>query len=205
VSTESFEHLMERLKKGDGEAADAVFQLYVKRLAALVRSRLSGPLRQKIDPEDVTQSAFRTFFRRMKKDEFHFGGWEHLWTLLALLTLRKFGHQIEHFQAACRDVHREVPTAALSQDSSASWIQIAREPTPPETAMLTETVERLLSKLKERQRPIFLLSLQGYTAPEISAQVGRAERTVYRVLDFVKKELQRASEEDRQQAVPSAP
>ena len=49
------------------------------------------------------------FFGRVNNDEFHFGGWANLWTVLALLTLRKFGHQVEHFQAACRDYQREVP------------------------------------------------------------------------------------------------
>jgi DNA-directed RNA polymerase specialized sigma24 family protein len=37
--------------------------------------------------------------------------------------------------------------------------------------------------------------LQGYTAPEISPQVGRSERTVHWVLQRVKKKLQRMRDE----------
>jgi len=56
---------------------------------------------------------------------------------------------------------------------------------------LTETVQQLMSGLKDRERPILVLGLQGYTAQEISQQIKRSERTVYRVLEYVKKELKR--------------
>jgi RNA polymerase sigma-70 factor (ECF subfamily) len=192
VSTSSFEDLRARLRAGDPVAVEETFTRYVRRLAVLVRVRLSAHLRQKIDPEDVTQSAFASFFRRVRNDQLELRDWEGVWAILALLTLRKLGHQIEHFQAARRDLHREVPVAALSPDSSASWVQIAREPTPAEAAVLTETVEQVLDKLKDREKLIFLLGLQGYSAAEISTEVGRSERTVYRVLSYIKEELERA-------------
>jgi RNA polymerase sigma-70 factor (ECF subfamily) len=192
VSSESFDNLIARLRQGDQDACALTFKRYIQRLAALARVQLSTRLRQKLDPEDVTQSAFRTFFRGMKENRFRFRGWDDLWTILALLTLRKCGHQVEHFQAARRDVGREVRAVTLSQDSSASWLRIAREPPPDEAAMLAETIEQILVKLKESERSIFLLSLQGLSVQEISAKVDRSERTVYRVLEYVKRELQRS-------------
>jgi RNA polymerase sigma-70 factor (ECF subfamily) len=196
LSTESFDHLMGRIRQEDPLAEAAVFDRFVQRLAALVRSRLSAPMRQKLDPQDVTQSAFRSFFRRAKKDEFQLGGWDNLWSVLAQLTLRKCGHQVEHFHAACRDIRREVPTGDLSQDSNASWLKIARDPTPAEAGILTEAVEQILAKLKERERPILLLGLQGHSIPEISTRVGRSRRTVYRVLEYVRKQLETLRDEN---------
>ena len=52
-------------------------------------------------------------------------------------------------------------------------------------------VEHLLGKLDEDERPIIEMSLQGYSTQEISAQLGRAERSVRRLRERVRKELER--------------
>jgi DNA-directed RNA polymerase specialized sigma24 family protein len=62
--------------------------------------------------------------------------------------------------------------------------------------MLTETVERLLAELAGRDRAIVTLALQGYSAVEICEQLGRPERTVYRVLGRVRKRLEQMRAED---------
>jgi DNA-binding NarL/FixJ family response regulator len=59
-----------------------------------------------------------------------------------------------------------------------------------------EMVERLFRGLDERDRRIVELSLQGFKVPEISAQVGIAERTVYRQLERVKGRLERLGDCD---------
>ena len=68
---------------------------------------------------------------------------------------------------------------------------LARDPTPDEAALLTETVQGLMADLDERERAMLSLSLQGYTVQEISPQVGRSERTVQRLLEQVRRQLQR--------------
>jgi hypothetical protein len=50
VSTSSFDDLRTRLRAGDPVAVEETFTRYVRRLAVLVRVRLSAQLRQKIDP-----------------------------------------------------------------------------------------------------------------------------------------------------------
>ena len=52
--------------------------------------------------------------------------------------------------------------------------------------MLNETVEQLHASLDNDERPILKLSLQGYITAEISARLGRAERTVRRVRERVR-------------------
>jgi RNA polymerase sigma-70 factor (ECF subfamily) len=71
-----------------------------------------------------------------------------------------------------------------------------REPTPLEAAVLNETVERLLAGLNEAQRPVLELSLQGYTAQEISERLGRAERTVRLLREGVRKRLEQMQRDD---------
>jgi RNA polymerase sigma-70 factor (ECF subfamily) len=190
---ESFEDVMTRLRAGD-QAAAAVFAHFARRLIALARLHLDGRLRPKVDPEDVLQSVFRSFFLRQGRGEFDLGGWDGLWALLSVITLRKCGRQGEHFHALCRDVGREA-TPPGPEDSDAGWQGLAREPTPAEAAMLAETVELLLRDLKEREREIVSLALQGYTAVEISAQLNRPRRTVYNLLERIKKRLRAGSED----------
>jgi DNA-binding CsgD family transcriptional regulator len=49
----------------------------------------------------------------------------------------------------------------------------------------------LLRSLKEDERPILELSLQGYTTQEISKRLGRKERSVRRIRENIKKQLER--------------
>jgi len=70
-----------------------------------------------------------------------------------------------------------------------------REPTPVEAAVLAETVKQLFARLDEEERPVLELSLQGYTAREISERLGRAERTVRLLREGVRHRLERMREE----------
>ncbi len=190
---QSFQKLMARLRAGSPDAAARVFDRFAGRLVALARRRLDGPLRAKLDAEDVLQSVYRSFFRRC--GEFHLDGWDGLWSLLVLLTVRKCGRQAEHYRAARRDVRREdtpVPGEAGADTREA----VDREPTPEEAAVLAETVEGLLRGLDGRDRAIVTLSLQGYTVAEVSDEVGRTQRTVQRVLERVRKRLERMQTDD---------
>jgi RNA polymerase sigma-70 factor (ECF subfamily) len=189
---ESFDEVVAGLRAGDPQAAAEVFRRFGQRLLALARSRLDALVRQKEDPEDVLQSALKSFFLRQAAGQFDLDSWDSLWSLLTVITLRKCGLHVRHFRAARRDLRREVPP---SEDSAASWEPLAREPTPSEAAVLGETVTALLRGLEGRDREIVSLALQGYNGREIGERLQRPERTVYRVLERVKKRLRRMEDE----------
>jgi RNA polymerase sigma-70 factor (ECF subfamily) len=176
-----FAELMARLRSGDADAARAVFDRFARRLVALAASRLPPALAPKVDPEDVVQSVFRSFFLRHRDARLAPESWDRLWILLTVLTVRKCGHQVEYFRASRRDLRREAFPRPAS-DSAPDWDAAAPDPTPLEAALLAETLQQVLDDLRPDQRPIVLLRLQGYTHREISEQVSRTERTVERVL-----------------------
>jgi RNA polymerase sigma-70 factor (ECF subfamily) len=184
--SDSFAELMARLRDRDDDAAAALVQRYAARLVALARSRLGQEVRQKVDPEDVLQSVYRSFFVRQQEGQLDPGGWDSLWSMLALITLRKCANQVAHFRAECRDVRREV---ALGPEAASPDQALAGDPSPSEAVALAETVEEVLRGLDGRDREIVTLHLQGYSIPEISARVEWAERTVHRVLERVRKRL----------------
>ena len=71
-----------------------------------------------------------------------------------------------YHRAGCRDAGRE---AVAAEGVPELWREAAgREPTPEEGAVLAETVEQLMRELDADERPIVELSLQGYSAREIS-------------------------------------
>lgn len=191
--SDSFDVVLDQLREGDERAAVEVFQRYAGRLVRLARSRLDPRLLQKMDPEDVMQSVFQSFFARQQQGAFDLGGWDGLWALLVRITIRKCGRRAAAFHTVGRDVRREM-NVATAEDSAPSWPTPSPEPTPEEVAMLTETLERLMRGLNEQQRRIVMLRLQGHTVPEIGGQVACTERTVHRVLAHVRTALQR--EED---------
>jgi len=193
----SFDDLMVHLRDGRNDAAAQLFQRFANRLIVLARKQLDPKILQKVDPEDVMQSVFRSFLARNAAGQLgEFNTWDNLWAILVVMTRRKCGRRTDYFYAARRDVRRETPTNSMG-DENPSYVGIPdEEPTPHEAAVLAETVELLLSDLQGRQREILTLSLQGYTPVEISERLKCTERTVYRVLDRVKEWLESRRESE---------
>ena len=190
---DSFAALMTRLRSGEDAAAREVFVRFAARLAGLARSHLDSRLAVKVDPEDVVQSAYKSFFVRQRDGQLDVGTWDGLWGVLTLITLRKCADRAAYYRAGKRDVARESPGGA-SDDSTPAMIDLAldREPRPEEAAELAEVVDALFRSLDDPdERAILELSLQGHTAVEISEKLGRAERSVRRLRERVKARLER--------------
>jgi RNA polymerase sigma-70 factor, ECF subfamily len=190
ADSQSFAALMDDLRLGEQTAAQVVFSRYAQQLIALARRRLDDRIQQRIDPEDVVQSVYKSFFIRHREGQLDVVNWQSLWGLLTLITLRKCADRAEYFRADRRDVNREAVTADASV--APAWqVVVGREPFPEEAAQLAETVEELLRGLDEHERQIIELSLQGYSTQEISASLGRAERSVRRLRERVRLQLER--------------
>jgi RNA polymerase sigma-70 factor (ECF subfamily) len=178
--------LMFRWQGGDQQAAGELFLRYAERLLALARRRLSAKLSRHIDPEDVVQSAYRSFFVGARDGRFVLRQSGDLWRLLVTITVHKLQHQVERHSAAKRDLSKEY-------HGENGWTLqaevLAREPTPAEAAALADTLEHVLRDLKPRQRRMVELRLQGYQLEEVARAVRRSERTVRRVLDQIKQGL----------------
>jgi RNA polymerase sigma-70 factor (ECF subfamily) len=185
---------MARLRSGEDDAAREVFERFAARLVAMARGRFNRLLARKVDPEDVVQSAFKSFFARHRAGELDAGGWDGLWNLLTLITLRKCADRAKYFLADRRDATREATGPDAGHGSDAWLVALDRRPMPEEAVILAETVEHLFRNVSAHERPVLELSLQGYTAPEISARLGRAERSVRRLREQIRKRLERLQE-----------
>jgi RNA polymerase sigma-70 factor (ECF subfamily) len=185
----AFDRLMSRLRRGDDEAAAAVFHRFACQLIALARDQLDPWMRSKVDPEDVVQSVFRSFFLRFQGGAWDFVNWDSLWGLLTLVTLRKCSNRCAYLCRECRDGRREVAAPAAG-DPGSPWEPVDPGPSPADAAALAETVERLLRRLGPPERAVVELSLQGYSAAEVAERLGRASRSVRRAREQVRKWLE---------------
>jgi RNA polymerase sigma-70 factor (ECF subfamily) len=194
TDAETFTRLMARLRGGEDAAAREVFERFAARLVTMARGRFNRLLARKVDPEDVVQSAFKSFFARHRAGKLSVGDWDGLWSLLTLITLRKCADRAEYFLADRRDAAREA-SGPEGGDGSGAWLLVLdRQPRPEEAVILAETVEHLFRDVSAHERPVLELSLQGYTAPEISLRLGRAERSVRRLRERTRERLERLQE-----------
>lgn len=171
--------------------AAAVFDRYAQRLMSVARDRLGAQLRSKVSPEDVVQSAFKSFFRRQDEFQFQRDGSDGLWGLLVVITVRKCTKWADVFGAEKRSASREVSLNAESPSGNQWFDVVAREPGPVEAAILSELVDRLLGRLDPRHQQILSLRMQGYEFEEIAEQVETSCRTVARVVQDAKEILRR--------------
>lgn len=182
-------NLLERWKDGDQRAATEIFQKYVARLIGLARNRLSARMSKRIDPEDVVQSAYRSFFRHAQNDRYELSRSGDLWSLLAAITVKKVHGQVEHHTAQKRAITRE---EADPDDDGLYGVHpeaVSREPSPDEALAVVEELESLMSELSPAHRAMLELRLQEHTIEEVAEASECSERTVRRVLDRVKDQL----------------
>ena len=190
----SFAEFLARLQGGDDAAAQELFGRFTHQLIALALRHIDAGLRHKVDPEDVVQSAYKSFFFRYGAGNLNVVNWNSLWGLLTLITVRKCAERAAYHRAERRDTAREV-SPPRGDEAAPPPEPVGREPTPLEAAVLSETVEQLFAGLDEEERPVLELSLQGFTTREISERLGRAERTVRLLREGVRHRLERMQRE----------
>lgn len=183
-ANDCFSTVIEGLRAGDDLAARQLVRRFTGQLIVLARRRLDSALTYKVDPEDLVQSVYKSFFKRLEVGQCEFDTWDSLWGYLALLTVRKCLDRAEYYRAACRSLGRERPLTA-----EAMWTILSREPTPPQALILIEMVEQFMAGLDQRGQDVLSLHLQGYSIGEIGDQLGRAPRTVRRTILRAKNRL----------------
>ena len=167
--------LLCRHQHGDPDAAAVIFERYLARLLALVRSRLGEKLRSRMDPDDVVQSAYRSFFVRASKGEFELANAGDLWRLLSKITMNKLHRQFERHTAAKRSIgSEERRESTLTGRTGGSNVV--------DVIAVSEQFSRIVGVLQAEEQFVLLATLQGSDVTEIAKELGKSERTVRRLL-----------------------
>jgi DNA-directed RNA polymerase specialized sigma24 family protein len=181
--------LINQFQAGDENSAAVLFQRYMQRLTALARVRLSRKLSQRIDPDDIVMSAWRSFFVGARDAKFSIKDADDLWSLLVTITLRKLYRQTDRHFAATRSVAREeTPNGALDFPLP----ELSAGPSPDAVVETSDLVESLMTHLTQQQRMALELRLQGATFDEVSTELEVHERTVRRWFERIKDLIRQA-------------
>ncbi len=178
------DQLIERCRAGDQDAARVLFDSYVERLLPLARRRISQRLASRVDAEDIVQSVFRTFFARLKDDQFEISNQDDLFRLLVRITVHKTLRQIAHHRAAKRNPGQET---GQSDSAHEQLLQLlTSEPTPEATVSFLDQLEHFMQQMSEGDRKILELRMEGYSTDEIAQKTGSYDRKIRRVLERIR-------------------
>jgi RNA polymerase sigma factor (sigma-70 family) len=180
-----------RLMDGEDQVVADFWRQYGGRLQGLAARHLKLSLQRRVDPQDVVQSACRTFLRRLQAGDFELAGTENLWRLLCVITLAKARKQARYHQRGKRSIERERSLDSGGEEDRAPLFEaVERGPTPDEAAAFADQLEKLLAGLDDEERQLVLLKLEERTNDEIAQVLQCSERTVRRTLNRVRSRLQ---------------
>lgn len=178
--------LIEGLRSGEQEALTAFWNHYGPMLERLADRNLARGLRRRFGPEDVVQSACRTFLRRAQAGEFEIDSSDGLWRLLCAITLTKLRQQARFHGRKKRDLRQEKHLDSINLQGRPKIPQVAAEASVPEEAVeFADQMQALIDSLEDKEREILELKLQQVDNEEIARQLGCAERTVRRRLQRI--------------------
>ena len=182
-----------RLRRGDSRAAQAIWEGYFDKLAALSRQKLASVPRRAADEEDVALSALKSFCQGIVANRFPKLDDRHdLWKVLVTITSRKvLAQRRRHFSkkrggGKVRGESVFLPLASQPAEADGIDQVLGREPTPELAATLAEQCSGLLAQLDDRLKPIALAKMEGFSNQEIAERLDVALRTVERRLGQIR-------------------
>jgi RNA polymerase sigma factor (sigma-70 family) len=170
-----------KLKAGESDAAQHLWQRYYASLVNLARRKLGAMPKRAADEEDVVLSAFHSFCLAVDAGRFPvLENRDDLWQILVMHTARKAVDQKRYQGRQKRSVGQVAGDVALEE-------VVGEEPDPEFAASIAEELQQLMGLLDdELLRTIALRKLEGYTNQEIADELGWGLRTVERKLAVIR-------------------
>jgi RNA polymerase sigma-70 factor (ECF subfamily) len=169
--------LLRQFRSGEIDASTELYMKYAGRLIGLTMRKSGADLARQVDPEDIVQSVFRTFFRRVEDGQYDVPEGEDIWKLLLVIALNKIRAVATYHKAAKRDIRR-------TEGNVPPEIYAAFSDNRDEVALtsLRMVIEEMMEDLLDVNRRIVMMRIEGFELAEIANEVRRSKRTVERVL-----------------------
>jgi RNA polymerase sigma factor (sigma-70 family) len=164
---ERFDELLERVRRGEPNAAYELVRRYESAVRVAIRTRLSDPaLRQQFDSMDICQSVLASFFLRAAAGEYDLNEPGQLVALLTKMAHNKLAmHARGHYRQR-RDVRR---ASSMSDDWSAP---IDKALGPDEQVINRDLIHRAYALMEPEVRQMANCRVYGTEWSEIAAQLG---------------------------------
>ena len=172
---------IDALQNGDFDAAELLYQRYMKALVRVAKSKMVKPLAL-VDEEDVASDVFYLICEGARRGKFSLSNRHDFWSLLIKIAHNKVIDAQRFEGRQRRDAERTVIPDRLAE------LGIANQPTVESMVVMQEQLDRLLQQLKtEQAKKVLLLRLKGQSNREIADLVGISERSVERKFRMVRK------------------
>ncbi|MEM7476852.1 MAG: sigma-70 family RNA polymerase sigma factor [Planctomycetota bacterium] len=174
---------LDELAEGKESAVLEFWSRYGESLQRVAERQIASWLRRRVDPEDVVQSACRTFFRRASAGDFEFESKDDVWKLLLTITLNKVRMQARFHSRNRRSVSKEQAMPEEANLQPAEWDHAI------EQVELKDMLQVAFSDKDDERKHVLEMWLEGRTQNEIAEEIGCSERTVRRIQDRIRKDL----------------
>jgi RNA polymerase sigma-70 factor (ECF subfamily) len=177
------QHLVILAKKGDRTALDQLCQVYGERVHWIVRFRMGGEIRSKLDSMDVVQDAFVVALQDLEdftyRDEGGFLRW------MSKIVENRIRDNMKKLHADKRNIHKEIPLRnglPTTKRSSVGTTGPIVMTTPSVIISKREDLDKLekaIDKLRpEYREAIILRKIEGLSYKEIGDRLGKSADAV---------------------------
>ena len=174
----------ELLAQGEPEVVTEFWETFGEPLRRVAKRQISSSLAQRVDADDIVQSACRTFFRRAGQGEFECAGTDDLWRLMLTITLNKARMQARFHGRQRRGMNAERPLDAIPAVAAGGYDDAI------EAVDFTDFLETVFEQLDDESRDILNRLLDGQAQDEIAVALGCSERTVRRMKIRIRERLE---------------
>jgi RNA polymerase sigma-70 factor (ECF subfamily) len=175
VESEALELLLEKMRRGDLQAAEEVFTAYGPELRLMVRRRLSRRLRAKFDSVDVVQSVWVHVLQAVRECGCNISSKAHLGNFLVRVTGNCLTDRLRHYRTS---LECERPFS----DRVRAVAAVSGQPRPSEMAVADELWENMLAACPAKYHELLRLKRQGLGLAEIAERTGLHPDSVRRII-----------------------
>lgn len=173
---------LDRFLAGDETVAVEIYERYQRRMLALADRKIGPHLRQKIQPESIVVTVFRSVMMGLAAGKYQLPENGSLWNLMAYLTNRKILKRNDVVKSVKRggrvEMHGQPPNGLVESAS--------REPTPDEAAAFAEQLQVIRSRLKPDTFAVLEMLMDDYKIGEIAERQQVSRWSIRRRLDGIK-------------------
>ena len=189
--------MIQGLREGDQTVCSQFWNQYGPVLENVAARQLSSRLQRRVGPDDVVQSACRTFFRRVSSGQFDLPDADSLWRLMCALTLTKARRAARDHSRQKRGMQAEEYLDYGPSDSIGKPMELPGNPdTPLDAVVFSDQLEVLLGALSPQECQVLDMKLQNHTNEEIAQLMKCSERTVRRLTGQIRNRWDALFEEE---------
>lgn len=179
TSTTDFETLLSRLRLGDEDAAWDLVCEYGPHVVAVLRRRLNGQIRARVDSQDLAQAVWKSFFLGLGDMQDIRSPEQLIAALVRMAHYKLLNAYRDQLYAPRRGAVQEVPF--VPQDGEGERIA-GRVATPSQFAIARERWQEMLRQGSPEEQEVLRRRMRGDTFENIADSLGISTRTVQRVV-----------------------